>query len=170
MTVPNEQIKPFVEKFYASHDWDALLMEGHENQGHYATKEWHQAIAESGDWAVWAVLADFFADHDDHIGQRWALWVQQTKRVPMRVLGGFKSTGERLYYWRRNIHNSSNEDHATPHCASALLSVALLPKPSSTHNSGVIQYESFVDCYLYLLRAYREVAVYCVEIGMIDPS
>lgn len=35
------------------------------------------------DWRIWGIIADYFADDEDDVGERWALWIRDNRVKPI---------------------------------------------------------------------------------------
>lgn len=41
---------------------------------------------QNGDWATFGVMADYFAEQDDGVGELWALWIRDNEVMPAAYL------------------------------------------------------------------------------------
>jgi len=109
-------------------------------------------FAETKDWHIWSVIADYFADHGDEIGQQWALWVRDERKEPAsRSNCSVLNNSKQNYTW---ACQPDVDRYPLPFLKQSYINSTLFSMGRSLlGEKGILRHES--DAYNILLRAFR---------------
>ncbi len=112
------------------------------------------SFEQNGDWATFGVLADYFADNDDSIGEEWALWIRDNEAMPV----GTKRGDLFMWCWS-SLYTAESSTEATPYLFSYHSLILEMPAQEriAPHKSDNPYYR-IANAYARLLCGWRRIS------------